>query len=431
MLTRARGRRQGTSDNDARSEAPDAQEALQSSAAAATSKTSGRGTSAPIPRSLAEDPIPRRNARPRGEAKSVASIPTVPSRVGEESEVDEDEDESVDNSSDEPADTGAGSDGDDGNVTAIIREMKVQYQIMESLLPDFKRATRELKQRLEAEDDGHEVFAAILKAKRSALRALMDAYDKPGRRSPFIDFSWLEAFSKLQGAQTQAQSVLLASAQANLVFALDLIQQTLLGRPVDVLSFLEALDAAFPRLLAATPDSHVQHFDIALSIRTQLFIETLAAQTGQVDAAAVIASVFCANGDNSSTNDARSSPRPYLSGPLKGLAGMDEIEEGSQEWTRILERTEELAAITSEDATHHGLEKLGEEYPLDVLLEGVGQWCLEKYALLDGVEAASNSSANEPVDAGGDEFLDAQESIPDSQPESQIDIVRRPDGQEK
>ncbi|KAG6012289.1 hypothetical protein E4U43_007860 [Claviceps pusilla] len=460
MSTRARSRRQGTSDNDGRFEVADARETRKSSAAAASSKASGRDTSALRPRSLMEDPIPRRSARPRGAAKSVASIPTEPSRIDEESEVGEEESENQ--STDEPGDLGGGDEGEDGDdgddgddvadvddvadadegheghdseVTAVMQEMKVQYQVMQSLLPDIKRATHELKQRLEVEDHGHGVSAAILKARRSTLRALMDAYDKPGRRSPFVDFSWLESFVKLQGAQTQAQqahAVTRASAQANLVFALDFIQQVLLGHPADVLSFLKALDAAFPRLFAATTESYVEHFDMALAIRTQLFIETLAAQTGQVNAATVIASVFCANGDSSTSTTNPTVSRPYLSGPFKGLAGIDEIGEGSREWTQILQRTEQLAAMTSEDATHHGLEKLAEEYALDILLEIVGQWCLEKYALSDEVEAAGNSSANEPVDtAGGDEFQDAQESIPDSQPESQVDIVRRPDGQEK
>lgn len=451
MSTRARSRRQATSDNDGRSEVPDARETRKSSAAAASSKTSGRDTSALRPRSLMEDPIPRRSARPRGAAKSVASIPTEPSRIDEESEVGEEESENQ--STDEPVGTGAGDEGEDGDdvddvadadggdegddseVTTVMQEMKVQYQVMQSLLPDIKRATHELKQRLEVEDHGHGVSAAILKAKRNTLRALMDAYDKPGRPSPFVDFSWLESFVKLQGAQTQAQqahALTRASAQANLVFALDFIQQVLLGHPADVLSFLKALDAAFPRLFAATTESYVEHFDMALAIRTQLFIETLAAQTGQVNAATVIASVFCANGDSSTSTTNPTISRPYLSGPFKGLAGIDEIDEGSQEWTQILQRTEQLAAMTSEDATHHGLEKLAEEYALDILLEIVGQWCLEKYALSDEVEAAGKSSANEPVDTvGGDEFQDAQESIPDSQPESQVDIVRRPDGQEK
>ncbi|KAG6004637.1 hypothetical protein E4U21_000861 [Claviceps maximensis] len=421
----------GTSDDDAQSETPETlgtrifTATAAAAAAEASSKTSVRGASVLGKRSLAEDPVPRRNARPRGVAQSVASIPTVPDRVDEESEVGEEASgaQSV-QSADEPVGMGAWNSGSEEKFTAIDPEMMDQYQIMEFLLPDFKRATRELKQRLEVDDNGLNVYATILKAKQSALYRLMDIYNKPSQRSFFIDVSWLAALHKLQHAQTpQAHSVMRASVQANLVLALDFIQQALLGRPGDILSFLEALDDAFPRLFSVKAESSAQHFNMALAIRTQLFIKRLAAQTSQANAAAVISSVFCTNDDNSSSGIDYAGPEPYLSNQFKGLAGIDEIEQGSREWTQVLQRTEQLAAITSEDETHDGQEIFGEEYAMDTLLESVGQWCLERYTLLE--------RPDEPADVGEDEFQDAQESIPDSRPESQGTIVRRPDGVEK
>ncbi|KAG5938328.1 hypothetical protein E4U53_008025 [Claviceps sorghi] len=413
MLTRARGRRQDTANHDAPPKIADARQTRQASATAATSKTtSGRAASALRTGSLANDPVPVRNARRGGEAKSIASIPTSPDSIDGESEAAEEE------SGNEPTDEQFGTESGD------IQDMTVRYQIMESLLPDLKRATHELKQRLEDGNSGHEVSAVILQAKRGALCALMEACQKPGQQSPFIDFAWLESLPDRQDVVTRAaaNAVARASAQANVVLVLDFVQQTLLERPTDVLSFLQALDVAFPRLLTVAPEDQMQNFDLALAIRTQLFIKTLAAQTGQVDADAVIASVFYANDDNS------------LSGPFKGLSGIDEIKEGSQEWTDIRRRTQRLAAIISESAEDTAPEKLGEEYALNTLLEHVGEWCVEEYTHmdrleLDRLEAASNSSADEPVSAGIDEFQDAQESFSDSQTEGSI--MRRPSGEEK
>ncbi|KAG5926063.1 hypothetical protein E4U42_003697 [Claviceps africana] len=406
MVTRSRGRRQGTTDPDAPPKMPDARQTRQASATVTTSKTtSGRAASAPRTGSLTSDPVPVRNARQGGETRSIASIPTCP---GGESDAGEEE------SGNKLADERLGME------SADMQDVTVRNQIMESLLPDLQWATDELKQRLEAGNRGQEVAAVILQAKRGALHALMEACQKPSQpSSPFIDYSWLESLPQRQDGATKARAVARASARANAVVVIDFVDRTLSDQPSDVLSFLRALDVAFPRLLTAEPVDHVQYLDIALKIRTQLFIKTLAAQAGQVDARAVIASVFCANDANS------------LSGPFKGLAGIDEIERGSQEWSAILQRTERLAAITSENAQDTALEKLGKEYDLISLLEHVGQWCAGEYAQMDRLEAAGNFSADEPADAGIDDFQDAQETMSDSQTEGGHFIVRFPAGEKK
>ncbi|KAG6124183.1 hypothetical protein E4U35_007832 [Claviceps purpurea] len=113
---------------------------------------------------------------------------------------------------------------------------------------------------------------------------------------PIIDFLSLERFAeKSRGSKTD--STIRASLAANLVYALDRIQQIVQCQrvnddPVDVLSFIKGLDEAFPHLLAASGlrrRCHNTSPSLALEIRTQVFIRMLAAQPGELNVAAVIA----------------------------------------------------------------------------------------------------------------------------------------------
>ncbi|KAG6123859.1 hypothetical protein E4U12_000550 [Claviceps purpurea] len=211
VITRARGRRKSMSGTDA----------------TATPRRSARNMSGPSPGSLSTGYGQTRKAQPRGKARWVATKLTNPFIIDVESEHGE-------------ADSGDGDNGAEENDAAVTKAWKIRYEVITSLLPDLRRATRDLKQRIDNGSDGQEVFPAILKVKRDMFHSLIKALNYPASQSPFIDFLSLERFLK-QGRD----SVIRASLAANLVYVLDRIQQIVNGDPVDVLSFIKALCPAW------------------------------------------------------------------------------------------------------------------------------------------------------------------------------------------
>ncbi|KAG5920701.1 hypothetical protein E4U61_007571 [Claviceps capensis] len=117
------------------------------------------------------------------------------------------------------------------------------------------------------------------------------------------------------------------------------MQQIVNDDPVDVLSFIKGLDEAFPHLFAASGENTSP--SLALEIRTQVFIRTLAAQLGELDVVAAISSVLCASDDNkdNSNHDAGSND---IVGTFESLFYTGEAEEGIQD---ITSRTRQLAAV--------------------------------------------------------------------------------------
>ncbi|KAG6109883.1 hypothetical protein E4U13_005644 [Claviceps humidiphila] len=408
--------------------------------APATPRRSARHMSGPSPGSLSTGSGPTRNAQPRGEVRSLASksedsfISDGESEYGTEDSIDVD----VAGQDGEDAYHGNGDDGNGGEEddATVTEAREIQCETMISLLPDLKRATDELKQLIDNRDDGHEVSAAILKAKRGAkrgaLRAVIESLNYyPALQSLFINFSFLERFDESQGPEIV--SMIGASLAANLVSALDGIQQILNDDPVDVLSTLKDLDVAFPQLLAESLE-HSHLSSLALDIRSQVFILTLAAQPGEPNVDAAIASVFCASEDNHSSHD--TSPNDIV-GPFKSLLKTgesgEEIKEGALD-KLIASRIQELAAVFFEDEEHQGILRLQEEYPLKPLLQDVYKWCLDQYQLVREAEGHDGpASVDEPVDGEEVIFQDSQGSLP-SMPDTPIEIpiVRRsPDVQKK
>ncbi|KAG6054394.1 hypothetical protein E4U17_003831 [Claviceps sp. LM77 group G4] len=376
------------------------------------------------PGSLSTGSSPTRNAQPRGKARSVASKSPDPSITDGESEYGKDDskigmEDSID------ADV-AGHDGDDGDYgdngddgddeeeedededygnrgeeddAAVSEAREIQYEVMTRLLPDLQKATRDLKQHIDNGDDGNGVFAVISKAKRGAFRFYTQAMNYPASQSNFIDFLLLEKSADRREPETT--SIITASLAANLVHAIDCIRQILNDDPVDILSFLKDLDVAFPQLLATTSDFSSLS-SLALNIRTQVFIQTLAAQPGEPDVAAAIASVFCASDDDNKDYSSHDISPNDIAGPFKSLCDIKEIGKEIQE---IVPRIEQLAAVICKDKDNQGVRRLEEEYSLNALLEDVYTWCLEQYRLVK--EAEGHSDASEE-----DVFRDALGSLP-------------------
>ncbi|KAG6068052.1 hypothetical protein E4U32_002002 [Claviceps aff. humidiphila group G2b] len=390
--------------------------------APATPRRSARHMSGSSPGSLSTGSGPTRNAQPRGEVRSLAS-----------------------KSADSFIRDIAGQNGDDvyhGNGgeeddAAVTEAREIQYETMISLLPDLKRATHELKQLIDNRDDGHGVFAAILKAKcgakRGALRAVIEPLNQPASQFLSVKFVFLERLAMFQGPEIS--SIIRAAVAANLVSAMDGIQQILNDDPVDVLSTLKDLDVAFPQLLDRSPEcSHLS--SLALDIRTQVLIRTLAVQPDGPNVTAAIASVFCVSDDTKDNGNHDSSPNDIV-GPFKSLLKTGESEEEIKEWAfdkSIASRTQQLAAVFSKDEGHQGIRRLEEDHPLKPLLQAVYKWCLDEYQLVQEAEGHDGTaSVDEPVD--GEEFIfqDSQGSLP-SMLDTPIKIPilhRSPDVQKK
>ncbi|KAG5933903.1 hypothetical protein E4U59_006560 [Claviceps monticola] len=361
--------------------------------ATATPRRSARHMSGPSPGSLSTGFGPTRNAQ----------------------DYDDDKD-------DEDDDNGAEEDD-----AAVTEAWEIQYDLITHLLPDLQRATHDLKQRIDNGDDGHEVLGLILEANRGMFRSLIKALNYPASQFPFIDFLLLKRFAK-KGRGTKTDSIIRASLAANLVYALDRIQQIVNDDPVDVLSFIKDLDEAFPRLLGASGDNPSP--SLALEIRTQVFIRTLAAQPGEPDVAAAIASVIGASDDNKDNSNHDASPNDIV-GTFEGLFYIGETEEETQD---INSRTRQLAAVFCRGKEYQALQRLEEDFPLKPLLQEIYAWCGKEFRLLqeaeeeaeEEVEDHGSASADEPVDGEEDIFQDALGFLPSMlDTRISIPIVRR------
>ncbi|KAG5933265.1 hypothetical protein E4U60_004577 [Claviceps pazoutovae] len=393
ILTRARGRGQSMSGTDA----------------TATLRRSARHMSGPSPASLSTGSGPTRNAK----------------------DYDDDEDDEDDEDDADYGNRGDGDDEDDGDDdngaeeddAAVTKAWEIQYDLITYLLPDLQGATHDLKQRIENGDDGHKAFGLILEAKRGMFRSLIKALNYPASQVPFIDFELLERLAK-KGRGTKTDSIIRASLAANLVYALDRIQQIVNDDPVDVLSFIKDLDKAFPVLLDASGDSASP--SLALEIRTQVFIRTLAAQPGEPDVAAAIASVIGASDDNRDNSNHDASPNDIV-GTFKSLFYTGETEE---EIRNITLRSRQLAALFCRDKESQALRRLEEDFPLKPLLREIYTWCGKQFRLVqeaeEEVEDHGSASADEPVNGEEDIFQDALGVLPSMlDTPIRIPIVRR------
>ncbi|KAG5915220.1 hypothetical protein E4U61_004811 [Claviceps capensis] len=354
--------------------------------ATATLRRSARHMSGPSPASLSTGSGPTRNAK----------------------DYDDDDDDEDDEDDAEHGNRGDGDD-DNGAEEDVAAVSEIQYDLITYLLPDLQGATHDLKQRIDNADDGHKVFGLILEAKRGMFRSLIKALNCPASQFPFIDFLSLDRLAK-KGRGTKTDSIIKASLAANLVYALDRIQQIVNDDPVDVLSFIKDLDGAFPVLLDASGDS--ASLSLALEIRTQVFIRTLAAQPGEPDVAAAIASVLGAIDDNKDNSNHDASPND-TEGMFKSLFYTGETEEEIRDITL---RSWQLATLFSRDKGYQALRRLEEDFPLKPLLQEIYTWCAKEFRLVqeaeEEVEDHGSASADEPVDGEEDIFQDALGALP-------------------
>ncbi|KAG6167855.1 hypothetical protein E4U10_006155 [Claviceps purpurea] len=126
-----------------------------------------------------------------------------------------------------------------------------------------------------------------------------------------------------KGRGSSTDFIIRTSLAANLVYALDRIQQIVSDDPVDVFP----LSKAWMKRDNTSPS-------LALEIRTQVFIQTLAAQPGEPDATTAIYSVLCASDDNKDNSNHDAGPNDIV-GTFESLfyTYTGETEEGIQDIT--------------------------------------------------------------------------------------------------
>ncbi|KAG6140894.1 hypothetical protein E4U28_003306 [Claviceps purpurea] len=353
---------------------------------------------------------PRRSARHMsGPSPGSLSTGSGPTRNAQDYDDDGDDAGHGNRGDDDDEDDGDDDNGAEEDDAAVTKAWECQYDLITSLLPDLQAATRDLKQRIDNAYDGDKLFGLILEAKRGMFRSFIKALNYPASQSPYIDFLSLERFAK-KGRGTKTDSIIRAALAANLVYALDRIQQIINDDPVDVLSFIKDLDEAFPHLLGASGDN--TSLSLALEIRTQVFIRTLAAQPGEPDVAAAIASVIGASDDDN--HDA--SPHDIV-GMMESIFYTGETEEEIQ---NVSSRSRQLAAVFCRDKDYQALRRLEEDFPLKPLLQEVHTWCGKEYRLVEEAEEEAgeevkdhgSASADEPVDGEGYIFRDALGPLP-------------------
>lgn len=385
METRRRGQRRNNPSREA-TKSPQYPTAQQSTPRSAASKASRYG-------SLSKDPIPRRSAPRPPKADSVVSLG---SRVRPNSEIDEDEAQEQQ------------TPGPDNEET---------YQIMLSLLEDFKRAVDELHHRLVNGDRKNIVFATILKSKRTAFYSLLEYYQQPQSDSPFIDPERIAGLS-----QNTAVGLTNVLFRANIVNAVDGIQQLDHQTEKDTLSFLNDLNNAFSHLFTSEAASK-DHQKLALNLRTCLAIEVLAADPGHFNVKDIIASAFCKD------TDTKDYAKLFANGPFKRLTDNSEDEVSDDEADLISERVTYLYRLLHKDEKGHGLEGLKNEYSREKTMQGLQKCLFEWYNVLKDADRNDKAGSNGLPETGRESWHDAEETIPDSVSESQP--IMRPTDQEK
>ncbi|OAA42717.1 hypothetical protein NOR_04848 [Metarhizium rileyi] len=347
----------------------------------------------------------RRGAPNTNDAASIASLS---SRVRSRSEIAEDDEiESSDVESEE----------DVMEDDSLNPDNKERYQIMASLLPDFTRATDELQHRLVNGDYNNKVFAAILKSKRLTFHALLENYQKPDKTSPFIDPLWVEDLNPESGTRTTG--ILL---RANIVTALDRIQQIKDKTIENTLPILESLDTAFMHLFTLE-ESTRDHLNAALDLRTCYFVEHMAAQGSHPQMDQTITSVF------GKTPESQDDAHLSTDGRFKSLIREFGAEIGDEEKYLVSNRIAELYELNRRNGEDNGLKKMRLEFPLGRTLDKLSQHLRHWYTNSKDAERNETSGLNGQNETGPDSFYDAEETISDSITESQP--IMRPTEVEK
>ncbi|KAM5346841.1 hypothetical protein ACJ41O_009846 [Fusarium nematophilum] len=391
------------------------QESVSSAAPASTGRRATRRSQAaqePMKPSLVNDPIPRRNAPAPAYAVSVASISTTPPKPDDATEYFlEEENPTEDNVEDEEEPPQDGEDGEDSELSeqtpAIdvgLESRRTSQRVLELSVPDLARAADDLMRYITRRDADDEIFRGRLKIKRDAFYSIRNAYTEQDS-AVFIDWA---PFASLAPSQGQKQADMQV-ARANVVSAVDQLVDLSDADDTGASSVLDHIHEYFPYLFI-TRDDMFQNPEETLDLRTWLFIESLAQQTGDVDHYMAIFYFFCDStdpgfadlfdeGENRSERQKKLS-KIFSHGPFKSLGG-DNDEDDNE---RCAQRIFEIMSIFHSKEKSRSISELKARFPLDQILERLNTCFVGMYKVLEpGQGYGSVHLGTEPQPAFGDE----------------------------
>jgi hypothetical protein len=211
-------------------------------------------------------------------------------------------------------------------------------------------------------------YQKVLQMKTQTFKTSRSIFLTPGQKPPFLGWNWVDKIEE-DMSDTAKTTVPLAIKLANIATALDQIEGIEAGNE-DVMPFLDAIDALFPRHFAA--DENKQFLLLSLEIRTQLAIESIAKCPQSIDLRGELGHVFCAmNGPDAPCDY----PALFAYGPYKPLAGLPE----DQLLDVCSDRVRDVWEIMSEGGkrgirTPVDLSIVQTKYPLQNMLSILKKW---------------------------------------------------------
>lgn len=255
-------------------------------------------------------------------------------------------------------------------------ELQVKLEALPSLARDAKNLIEHYKNK-----STRLAYQRVLQIKLQSFNASRRLLLGPGKQSFFLSWGWMNNISH-DMPDTTKTSNLLAIKLANIASALYEIQELEEkgGNPVD---FLEAIDDLFPRHFTATKGE--EYLELALEIRTQHAIESIARAPITTDRRGMLGYAFC----NLKSPDVPARyPQLFAQGPYRPLAGLD------PETLKDVcsERVLSLWQIMSEGNTRGirtpmDMPTVRAKYPLKHMYDHLKKWLYARY------EAVSNRLA--------------------------------------
>lgn len=321
-------------------------------------------------------------------------------------------------------------------------QQKARFRLMNKFLDRLYTSSRDLLEHL-LEPEQDDVWHAELPAFRASFNGDREHYYRDG--SPyFLDLNFV--LGSLQSDTSTASGLNAARIIAieNVVSFFINIKATVLGGPESEmpLTMLQAMDSALGKVLVALQasgiprwagDREVTALELALELRTQLFIATYS-QFGsqQDDPLGLLAHVFCHPNAVENANDATSLLELLDRGPYSRLMGTDVnlAEHIRNSYHSRINTILEIVDYAGDDRFNVIVSRLDGEFSYDAFVDDVESWVQETFDHIEEVRLGRNVPQQSPSLALGPREQSMEQSqLGDSQAESDIEsqpIVRGP-----
>lgn len=298
---------------------------------------------------------------------------------------------------------GAGSDQDVEAIQAEHAAIEADFQaevsdeetlaVMVTGLPDARRHSEDLWNRLKNPDYENLQYRVSLHLKRKAFQASRSDYEDDFL-APFIDTRRLRLLDELAGGQGAVFTTL---RKMNLATALDTVDRLLRNEKADKLAFLEGLArGVYPFLLNGDPENRIAPQQV-LEICTQVLIEKFAIDDTDRHPYAIVAEVFCPG------QDIDDYAHLFSHGPFVSLGG-DRVETTNEEGRVELRNPADEDLLVADRIQHlltivkkkgRALAALRDNYDPEIFLKELRDFLLNSW----------------PASTEADDFYDAPESL--------------------